>query len=78
MPFPNEHAARVVSPSRCGEEFGRQTLSTGVIRLACKDKSGKWITQAYRFKKSSFTAAEACAWLSSHKIKFILFEPASG
>ncbi|GAG77318.1 unnamed protein product, partial [marine sediment metagenome] len=40
--------------------------------------STKWATQAYRFKKINFTAAEAKKWLKDHDIKYMLFEPATG
>jgi hypothetical protein len=33
--------------------------------------------QAYRFAKHQYTAEEARAWLKSHKISYISFEPAS-
>lgn len=80
MPYPNEHAARILSPGSCTKEYGRQTIGPGIIRVACRLKANptKWATQAYRFKKSSFTAAEARTWLKEHKINYTLFEPASG
>lgn len=80
MPFPNEHAARILSPGSCTTEYGRQTIAPGVIRVACKLKANptKWATQAYRFKKSNFTAAEARKWLKDHDVKFSLFEAATG
>lgn len=83
MPYPNEHAARVLSPSSCagGEgSYGRQSLGGGVSRIACRLKSNpqKWATQAYRFAKGSFTLAEARAWLKDHKVSYMSFEAASG
>ena len=79
MPFPNEHAARILSPGSCTENYGRQSLGGGVTRVACtlKANPAKWATQSYRFKKSSFTAAEARKWLKDHDVKYILFEPAT-
>jgi len=79
MPYPNEHAARVLSPSSCTEEYGRQSIGGGVSRIACRLKSNptKWATQAYRFNKKNFTASEARQWLKDHDVKFTLFEPAS-
>lgn len=79
MPYPNEHAARVLSPSSCGDKYGRQSLGGGVSRISCRLKDGgKWVTQAYRFDKSKFTAAEARNWLKEHNIKYSTFEAASG
>lgn len=80
MPYPNEHAARVLNPSSCTEEYGRQSIAPGVSRIACRLKSNpqKWATQAYRFKKSNFSASEARKWLKDHDIKYTSFEAASG
>ena len=80
MPYPNEHAARVLSPSSCTDKYGRQTITPGVSRIACRLKSNPsiWATQAYRFSKNKFTAAEAKKWLSDHNIKYTGFEAASG
>lgn len=79
MPYANEHAARVLSPASCSKEYGRQEITSGVIRVACRLKdSTKWATQAYRFKKSIFTAAQARKWLKDHDIKYMSFEAATG
>jgi hypothetical protein len=79
MPYPNEHAARVKSPGTCTDTVRRQTLGKGVARIACISKAtGEWTTQAYRFKKDQWTASEARAWLREKKIKYTLFEPATG
>jgi len=79
MPELTEHSARILSPGSCTENYGRQTLAPGIIRVACtlKANPAKWATQSYRFKKSSFTAAEAKQWLKDHDIKYTLFEAAS-
>lgn len=75
MPYPSEHAARIHDPSKY-DSFARKNVAPGVdIVLGIKD--GKSEAQAYRFKKDKFTAAQARAWLKSHSISFISFEPAS-
>ena len=80
MPYPGEHSGRVLNPRSCTDKYGRQTIAPGVSRIACRLKANpdKWATQAYRFAKSKFTAAEARKWLRDHDIKFTLFEPATG
>lgn len=78
MPYPNLHSARILSPASCSTEYGQQEITSGVIRVACRLKdSTKWATQSYRFKKATFTAAEARAWLKEHDIHYTLFEAAS-
>jgi len=78
MPELAEHSARVLSPASCSKEYGRQEITSGVIRVACRLKdSTKWATQSYRFQKTKFTAAEARAWLKEHKIRYTLFEAAT-
>lgn len=75
MPFPNEHAARIVSPEGF-ERFARKNIKPGIdIILGIKD--GKSTTQSYRFKKSKFSADEAKAWLKKNNIKYISFEKAA-
>lgn len=79
MPFPNEHAARVVSPGKFQQDsFRRKKIDDGVSiiigRLIGKTTT---TTQSYRFDKDKFTAAEAKTWLKEHKVKPILFEPAT-
>ena len=82
MPFPNEHAARVRRPGDFTAGSFRRIKLKGVagISLIIGRLKGKTTTttQAYRFAISKFTAKEARAWLKEHKIKTILFEPATG
>lgn len=79
MPLPNEHSARILNPGSCTERYGRQQIAPGISRVACVLKAtGKWGTQAMRFNKNNFTAAEAKKWLKDHDIKYTLFEPATG
>ncbi|MFX0084293.1 MAG: hypothetical protein ACFFAU_01365 [Candidatus Hodarchaeota archaeon] len=78
-PYLNEHAARVRNPGDFKKDsFRSQTLKKGLRRISGRLKSNnKWETQAYRFHKDYFTVAQAKSWLKSHKIKYILFEPAT-
>jgi hypothetical protein len=79
MPYPNEHAARILSPSSCTEQYGRQQISPGISHIRCVLKgTGKWGLQAIRFSKSKFSAEEARKWLKDHDIKYMSFEAASG
>lgn len=80
MPYPNEHAARIRDPKDFQQDsFRRKNIETGIDIIIGRLK-GKTTTttQAYRFKKSKFTAAEAKKWLKDHNIKYMSFEAASG
>lgn len=83
MPYPNEHAARLKSPSKY-ERFARTKpkgfpAGVSVIWGIRKNPQGKNVTemQAIRFDRKKWTAEKAKAWLASHDMKPILFEPAS-
>lgn len=76
MPYPNEHAARVRSPSGFSE-FARKKIAEGIDVILGIKAGGESEVQAYRFKKDAFTAAEARAWLKDHKIEYIAFEAAA-
>ena len=81
MPYANEHAARVRDPSLFQpKSYKSNTLSNGVRILRGRLKSGRgtMIIQTYRFPANLFTPAEARDWLKKHKIKYILFEAATG
>ena len=80
-PYPNEHAARVKSPGlfQTGS-FRRKVLpgSGGVAAVMGRLKGETTMTiQAYRFPIGKFTAAEAKAWLTSNKVKYMSFEAAA-
>lgn len=78
VPYPNEHAARVKDPGLFSK-FRRKNIAPGIAIIVGKLKSStKWVTQAYRFSKSKFSADEAKKWLKSHKIKYKSFEAATG
>jgi HK97 family phage prohead protease len=93
MPFENEHAARLKDPkgfdpkafrrTNGGKIFGNIDVpkSIGIIwgKLKGKSKPGDPpITQSLRFASKSWTVTAAKKWLKDHKIKYILFEPATG
>lgn len=79
MPYPNEHAVRMVSPGRFQRgSFRRIRITAGVSAIIGKLKGQKDTTvQAYRFAKSQFTVAQARAWLSKEKKRPIRFEAAA-
>jgi len=79
VPYPSEHAARIINPGEFQtDSFRRKSISAGIDIIIGKLK-GKTntTTQAYRFKKSQFTADQAKAWLKKHKIKYTSFEAAA-
>lgn len=78
MPYPNEHAARIVDPGAFQREsFRRKKLTSGVDAIFAKRKGGtKMEIQAYRFAKEKFTPSEAKEWLKKHNISQTMFEVA--
>lgn len=81
MPFPNEHAGRVKSPSAFIEgSFRRKKITEGVTLIVgrLKDGDGSAVAQSYRFDREVFTAKEAKAWLKEHDVTVKLFEEATG
>lgn len=79
MPYPGEHAARIVEPDKFEKDsFRRKNIADGIDIIIGKLKGEtSMTTQAYRFKSDKFTAEEAKKWLKDHKIDYISFEPAS-
>lgn len=79
MPFPNEHAARLLSPDKF-IRFRRQNDrgGTGIDFIFGITTDGKTEVQAIRFDKKEFTVDQAKTWLTEHNHKAILFEAASG
>jgi hypothetical protein len=78
MPYPNEHAVRITSPSkyknfrRSNDKFGPGVSVTWGIT----DK-GEVEVQSLRFDKTKFDTKQVKSWLSDHKnIKPIKIEPA--
>lgn len=78
MPYPNEHAARIVAPGKFQENsFRRKNIAPGIDIIVGRLKGETTTTtQAYRFKKNKFTVAQAKEWLKEHDIKTIEFEKA--
>ena len=78
MPYPNQHAARIIQPSELDENsFRTKEIAPGITLILGKRKgSDSMETQAYRFDKDKFTAEEAKKWLKDHDVKYIDFEAA--
>ncbi len=78
MPFPNEHAARIIEPSEFEpKSFRRKKITDGVDVIMGKLKGKDSMTiQTYRFDKDKFTAEEAKAWLKRNDVKAKSFEEA--
>lgn len=80
-PYPNYHAARLMNPGLFVQIRVLNTSPEGIMFYGGRlktDPRGSSKTQAIRFPKDKFTAAQAKAWLKSHNHKPILFEPATG
>lgn len=80
MPYPNEHAARVIQPNEFIEgSFRRKNIARGIaiIMGRKKESSGEMVKQAYRFNVRYFTASQAKDWLKDNNIEYLSFEPAS-
>jgi hypothetical protein len=80
MPYPNEHAFRIMKPNLFEKQsFRKKTIKPGIIiivgRLKGKDTT---TTQSYRFNKGKFTFEEAKKWIKEHDVKTILQEKATG
>lgn len=82
MPYPNEHAARLVEPDRFDpNSFRRENdkFGEGIHAVFGKLKGEDAMTlQAIRFDAGRFTADEASKWLEEHDYKPIDFEEAAG
>jgi len=78
MPYPNEHAARVIDPGEfIPDSFRSKELKNGIRIIVAKLKGGTaMIVQAYRFSVDKFTVEQAKKWLEDNKVKYIKFEPA--
>jgi hypothetical protein len=91
MPFPNEHAARLLNPNM-GKIRVRRTQGSGggsvqgvqipssidVIWFIVRGEGGRQVprAQALRFSENRWTATQAKTWLRSKGIKTIGFEAA--
>lgn len=78
MPYPNEHAARLVDPNAFAR-FRRQNdkFGPGVHAIFGITKDGKSQLQAIRFDASKFTIDQVRRWLTEHEYKPLLVEKAS-
>jgi len=79
VPFPNEHSARLKSPTLfSGCRRNNDRFGTGIHAIFCKRKSsGKWELQAIRFSKKRYSSKKARQWLKEHDYKKFTFEAAS-
>ena len=79
MPYPTEHAARLVRPSEFAiQSFQRRSLGGGVsVILANREGSSTLEAQAYRFDHKKFTPQAAQKWVKDHDAKILSFEPAT-
>ncbi|GIV62996.1 MAG: hypothetical protein KatS3mg045_0335 [Bellilinea sp.] len=82
MPYPNEHAARLVDPDRFYADSFRRVndkFGEGVHAIFGKLKGKESMSlQAIRFDAEKFTAEEARQWLKAHDYEPITFEEAEG
>ena len=81
MPYANYHAARIRRPGDFVRIRMLKQLPNGIQIYGGplkSDPQGSGKPQTYRFPKGKFTADQAKKWLKEHKIKYILFEAASG
>ncbi len=79
MPYPNEHAARVKSPTLfIPDSFRRKIIAPGVdiVMGKLKGGDGSMVAESYRFNKEKFTAGDARKWLKDNKIAYLSFEAA--
>jgi len=79
MPYPSDHSARVRDPGDFKKEsFRRKNIAPGIDIIIGRLKGETTATtQAYRFDKNKFTAAQAKKWLKDHDVKYTSFEAAS-
>lgn len=79
MPYPKEHAARMIQPERFEPgSFRRKNIAEGVDIIMGRLKGKDSMTaQAYRFDKSKFTADQAKKWLEENNLKPLSFEEAA-
>lgn len=80
MPFPNQHAVRVVQPGRFTDgSFRTITIKPGITAIVGRLQGETSTTvQAYRFDAKKFTPEQARQWLKDNSIKVALFEKATG
>jgi hypothetical protein len=81
MPYPNAHSARIAEPlPQNSAIYATKNIAPGISLILQKSKGDAGASmkaQSYRFGKNQFTPEEAKAWLKSHKISYVSFEPAN-
>lgn len=85
MPYPTEHAARIVNPDtldpksirRVNDKFG-PGIDVIFGKPTAGPHKGAEVIQAIRFNADKFTAAAARKWCKDNDFKPIEFEPATG
>lgn len=80
MPYPNFHAARVRDPDDFEWIKVLKHLPNGAMIYGgkLKNSSSGTVTQAIRFPRAKFSAAQSRQWMKEHNEKVILFEEATG
>jgi hypothetical protein len=70
MPYPNEHAARQIEPSKY-KSFRRSNLNfpRGISAIIGILSNGKTEIQSLRFDKKFWTVERAQRWLKNHNFK---------
>lgn len=78
MPYPNEHAARIKSPSGF-KQFRRKNneFADGIDVIYGIDDEGKAVVQAIRFNKTKWTAEQAKKWLKDNGYETLEWEEAA-
>lgn len=70
MPFPNEHAARQLSPSEfVNFKRSKLNLPKGISAIIGIRRNGKTSIQSLRFDRKIWSASEAKRWLQKHGYK---------
>ena len=72
-PFPNEHSCRLVQPkdgAKTRRKNGAQKHEGKSYDVIYQEQNGKFVQQAYRYPKDTWTSAEASAHCKSHKGSF--------
>lgn len=79
MPYPNEHAARMMDPKEMMSSSMRSKMLAPGIRaiMGKKEMDGPMMMQAIRFDKDKFTPEQAKKWMRDHGYKMMNFEAAS-
>ena len=80
MPYPNEHAVRLLNPELfITSSFRRKNISEGIdiILGRLKTDPKNMTIQAYRFRKNKFTISQVNEFLTNNKINYISIEEAS-